>query len=83
MGAAGETPGCVLLVRIDPARRMRRYYRIEVSRSLVGGWLMVREWGRLGSRGRTRRRHFETLAEAEAAMARLELEKRRRRYRTA
>lgn len=83
MSAAGKFPGCVLLVRIDPARRMQRYYRIEISPSLIGGWLMVREWGRLGSRGRTRRRHFETRAEAEAAMVRLEREKRRRGYRTA
>lgn len=40
------------LRRIDPAENMRRFYRLQVQRDLFGGASLVREWGRLGCRGR-------------------------------
>ena len=39
------------LWRIDPARNMRRYYRMAIHSDLFGQASLVREWGRIGSRG--------------------------------
>ena len=39
------------LRRVDPARNMRRYYRMEILSDLFGDVSLVREWGRIGSRG--------------------------------
>ena len=39
------------LRRIDPARNMRRYYRIAIHSDLFGQASLVREWGRIESRG--------------------------------
>jgi predicted DNA-binding WGR domain protein len=33
------------LRRTDPARNMRRFYRLDVQPDLFGGVLLVKEWG--------------------------------------
>jgi predicted DNA-binding WGR domain protein len=35
--------------RIDTAKRMHRFYRMEVQPDLFGRWCLIREWGRIGS----------------------------------
>ena len=40
-----------LLMRLDPGLNMRRFYRIEASADLFGGIHIIREWGRVGTRG--------------------------------
>jgi predicted DNA-binding WGR domain protein len=35
----------------DPACNMRRYYRMAIQSDLFGKASLVREWGRIGSRG--------------------------------
>lgn len=56
----------VYLERIDRARNMARYYRLSIAETLFGHWTMIREWGRIGSRGQTRehwcRSHDEAVA---------------------
>ena len=42
----------VHLRRIDPARNMSRFYRLDVQPDLFGGVLLMKEWGRIGARGR-------------------------------
>lgn len=44
-------PTDVQMRRIDPARNMRRFYRLSVQRDLFGRASLVREWGRIGFRG--------------------------------
>ena len=44
-------PTDVQMRRIDPARNMRRFYRLSVKRDLFGGASLVREWGRIGACG--------------------------------
>ena len=66
---------------IDPARRMWRYYRLRVEPSLLGGWTLVREWGRIGVSRRQRIQHCSSIEAAEAARARLVSSKLRRGYR--
>jgi predicted DNA-binding WGR domain protein len=52
MGSQLEVfPTHLHLRRIDPARNMRRYYRISIHGDLFGQASLVREWGRIGSRG--------------------------------
>jgi predicted DNA-binding WGR domain protein len=34
------------LRRIDPARNMRRFYRLDMQPDLFGGVLLLRQWGR-------------------------------------
>ena len=44
-------PTALRLRRVDPSRNMRRFYIMTVQRDLFGGASLVREWGRIGSRG--------------------------------
>lgn len=57
-----------LLHRVDPARNMRRFYRLEILPDLFGGVIMKREWGRIGSRGQSKTRWFDDPRLASAAM---------------
>ena len=65
------TPPPVLLVRRDPARGMARFYALRVVPDLLGGWALLREWGRVGSPGRVRADAFATEDAAMAALERL------------
>jgi predicted DNA-binding WGR domain protein len=63
--------GAVHLIRIDPARNMRRFYRLDAQPDLFGGFVVVREWGRIGARaGRMVGEWHMTEAMAGAAMQR-------------
>jgi predicted DNA-binding WGR domain protein len=69
------------LVRIDPARRMQRYYHIDVQPTLFDAIAVVREWGRIGRRGRLRSDLYASQEAAEQAFTRLSQAKLRRGYR--
>lgn len=68
------------LHRLDPARNMRRFYRLDVQPDLFGAWGVVREWGRIGRPGRVRVDPYPTEAEAAARMQRQRAAKRGRGY---
>jgi len=70
----------VTLYRIDPAKNMHRFYRLDVQPDLFGAWCLVREWGRIGSAGQTRSAPFPTPQEAEAALNKHRRLKNRRGY---
>lgn len=70
----------VHLRRIDPSQNMRRFYSLSVQPTLFGGASLVRDWGRIGTRGQSMIETFDTPAEAGDAMKRLERRKRRRGY---
>jgi predicted DNA-binding WGR domain protein len=55
------------LYRIDPARNMRRFYQIDIQPELFGGFLLLKQWGRIGASGRVIARHYQTEAGAVAA----------------
>lgn len=42
------------LEKVDPSRRMMRFYAIWIAPTLFGEWAMIREWGRIGSPGQLR-----------------------------
>jgi predicted DNA-binding WGR domain protein len=59
---------------------MHRFYRLDVQPDLFGAWCLMREWGRIGSGGRTRSVPFATPQEAKAALDRQRRVKERRGY---
>ena len=58
----------VILYRIDAAKNMWRYYRLDLQPDLFGLWLLVKEWGRVGQHGQTRIDSFATADEAALAL---------------
>jgi predicted DNA-binding WGR domain protein len=70
----------VRLRRIDPARTMRRFYRLDVQPELFGGVLLMKEWGRIGARGRMVAELYDSEALAAAALQHHAERKRRRGY---
>ncbi len=71
----------VYLERIDQARNMARYYRLSVVETLFGEWVMVREWGRIGSRGQSREHCCASPDHAEALLEVHQTQRVRRGYR--
>jgi predicted DNA-binding WGR domain protein len=68
------------LRRIDPARNMRRFYRLDMQPDLFGGVLLMKEWGRIGARGRIMAERFDSEGLAADALQRQADRKRRRGY---
>ena len=68
--AAGPAPVAQLslfaeeanLARINHAENMWRFYRMEVWPDLLGGALLMRQWGRIGTEGRRRLDPYPDLA---------------------
>ncbi len=58
----------LILYRTDPAKRMYRYYRMDIEPDLFGSWCLIREWGRIGRSGQLRSASFPTQQVAEAAL---------------
>lgn len=70
----------VVLYRIDAAKRMHRYYRLDVQPDLFGEWCLMREWGRIGQPGQARSVPYPTPQEASAALEKQRSVKERRGY---
>lgn len=66
--------------RRDPARNMRRFYRLWIARDLFGTVVLMRAWGRIGTAGRQRAEAQPDLAAARVAAERLARCKMRRGY---
>lgn len=49
-----------------------RFYQLLLEQDLLGGWILVKEWGNQGSSGRVKREVFESydMAQAELINAR-------------
>jgi predicted DNA-binding WGR domain protein len=70
----------ITLWRVDIARRVHRFYKLDVQPDLFGGWCFIREWGRIGGEGQTRSVSFPTMQEAHAALGRHRREKEKGGY---
>ena len=57
----------IFMTRIDPTRKLQRFWLARVTPTLLGGWALVREWGRLGAPGTMQTRSFEREDEAQRA----------------
>lgn len=71
----------VALRRIEPSKRMARFYAVTVLPTLFGGWAVVRRWGRINTDGRRAETWFEDLSPALVCADRHTAAKRRRGYR--
>lgn len=76
-----EKRNAVVLERHDPARNMARFYVLRIEPSLFGDPTLIREWGRLGQRGRQRIDIHETEERAAQALESWLHRKQRRGYR--
>ena len=75
-------PTTVHLRCIDPAQNKRRFYALQLQRTLFGQWAVVRQWGRIGSPvGQRLEQWFDDPTAAYAFIDRLEKSKRHRGYR--
>ena len=72
----------IKLTRSDPAKNMHRFYALQVAATLFGEWVVVAEWGRIGSPGKVQERVFPSLDLAQAAIAKRQSIKMRRGYQT-
>ncbi len=70
----------VHLRRIDATRNMRRFYRLDIEPDLFGGVLLLKAWGRMGTRGRVTAERHDSEAPALAALQKQAERKRRRGY---
>ena len=70
----------VYLTRRDPTRNLARFYRMLIVPTLFGEWVLLREWGRIGSGGTVRADPFPNAGAALLAMQALVRAKVRRGY---
>lgn len=71
----------ILLHRRDDTQNMARFYAIEIQPTLFGDVMLVRRWGRIGTKGQSLRDWFEVAPAAKAERRRLVAAKQRRGYR--
>jgi predicted DNA-binding WGR domain protein len=70
----------IKLTRTDPALNMHRFYALQLGLTLFGEWLLVAEWGRIGSPGRVKEQAFASPDLAQAALTKRLRVKIRRGY---
>jgi predicted DNA-binding WGR domain protein len=68
--APGSDPALQLLVleRRDDSRNMARFYVLKIEPTLFGERALIREWGRIGSRGRRLGHPYATQSAAAEAL---------------
>ncbi|RUW17696.1 MULTISPECIES: WGR domain-containing protein [unclassified Mesorhizobium] len=76
-----EEAGSVHLRRIDPSQNMRRFYMVAIQPTLFGGAAVIRNWGRIGTSGKSMMETFDSQDSAATASMKLQRAKRRRGYR--
>ena len=75
-----DQPPDTYLRRIDPSRNMARFYVLSIQPNLFGGSSVVREWGRIGTRGQCMVELLDDTQRAKQIKNSIERSKRRRGY---
>ncbi len=57
-----------------------RFYQICLERDLISGWILVKEWGQVGSAGRVKHEHYDDLDAAQQALQQTRDQQARRGY---
>jgi predicted DNA-binding WGR domain protein len=68
------------LARVEPAENLWRFYRMEIWPARLGGVLLMRQWGRIGTEGHRRLDPHPDQGAALNALAAIARAKRRRGY---
>jgi predicted DNA-binding WGR domain protein len=71
----------LVLHRIDPEQGVRRFYSLMIERDLFGPVRLVRNWGRIGTKGQEMVEIHEDKIAAGQALEAVAQAKRRRGYR--
>jgi predicted DNA-binding WGR domain protein len=71
----------LVLHRIDPEQGIRRFYSLMIERDLFGTVRLVRNWGRIGTKGQEKVEDYADELEAGQALEAIAAAKRRRGYR--
>ncbi|MDF0515758.1 WGR domain-containing protein [Bradyrhizobium yuanmingense] len=71
----------ITLKRVDQQRNMSRFYKLDVQPTLLGGWSLIRGWGRIGRVGTVRIEAHPTRGLADMALIAAWARKRGRGYR--
>lgn len=74
-------PETVHLQSVEPTRNRARFYSMAVVRDLFGDWVLVRSWGRIGTKGREASQTFSSAGSALDAMGDVARQKAHRGYR--
>lgn len=70
----------VNLIHVDPEHNMARFYGVEVQPTLFGEVSVLRNWGRIGTKGRGMMVTYDDEDQAAAALQKLDKQKRGRGY---
>lgn len=71
----------VRLEKINPDLRQRRYYVMQIARTLFGEWCVIRHWGRIGTAGGQQMTDYvDTFEDAVLNLNALRKQKRKRGY---
>ncbi len=70
----------IKLTRSNPSKNMYRFYALQLGLTLFGEWVLLAEWGRIGSPGRVKEEAFPSLNQAQAALSKRLSVKIRRGY---
>ena len=71
----------LVLRRVEPDQNVARFYALMIERDLFGRIVLVRHWGRIGTRGRERTDSHDDETAAAKTLMKLAAMKRRRGYR--
>ncbi len=69
--------------RLDATQNMARFYRLAIEPTLFGDFSVVRNWGRIGTRGQEKVHFFDNEKQALALVLDLLRQKRQKGYRPA
>ncbi|WP_244627239.1 WGR domain-containing protein [Microvirga tunisiensis] len=80
-GMTDNTIQYLVLDRRDPDANMARFYVLSIEESLFGDASLIREWGRIGTKGQRRVELHESTSRAAEALETWLRRKQRRGYR--
>jgi predicted DNA-binding WGR domain protein len=70
----------IKLTRLNVSENMHRFYVLQLGLTLFGEWVLLAEWGRIGSPGRVKEEAFPFLGHVQAALSKRLSAKIRRGY---
>lgn len=70
----------IRLLRINPEKNERRYYKLSIQHGLFGNTALIREWGRIGQSGSAMTQWFDNGDDAICELEKLQAQKLRKGY---
>ncbi|WP_163836748.1 WGR domain-containing protein [Spartinivicinus ruber] len=64
----------------DPETNTHKFYTLLIQKDLFGDWSLLRQWGRIGTKGQTKIDTFASYEEAQAALSKIKQAKLRKGY---